>query len=45
MLITDISPIAHQVMVLDLELLSIKHTTDEETLLRIMTCAAWMRRL
>ncbi|KAI9777330.1 MAG: hypothetical protein M1839_008938 [Geoglossum umbratile] len=36
---------AHRVMILDSELLSVDHITKQETMLRIMTCSGWMRRL
>jgi Heterokaryon incompatibility protein (HET) len=36
---------AHRVMILDSELLSVDHVTKQETMIRIMTCSGWMRRL
>jgi len=36
---------AHRVMILDSELLAVDHITKQETMIRIMTCSGWMRRL
>lgn len=37
--------LTYRVMVLDSELLEINHTTKQESMLRILFCSGWMRRL